>query len=858
MNNLVIVESPAKAKTIGKYLGAGYKVTASMGHLRDLPKSTLGVDIENGFIPDYQPVKGRESTIKELKSAARNSTNVFLATDPDREGEAISWHLKELLGLPESRAFRVTFNEITQKVVRNSIENPHAIDMDLVNAQQARRILDRIVGYKLSPLLWKKIRRGLSAGRVQSVATRMVVDKENDIRGFVPEEYWLLSVDLKTLDRPGVFTAAFHGNERQKMELTSEADVRTVVDAVGNSPFSVHSVKRADKKRSPSPPFITSTLQQDASRRLGMTPRRTMSIAQQLYEGVDVDGEGTVGLITYMRTDSLRVSDDAARDAKSYILKTYGDGYYPGSPNRYKSKSNAQDAHEAIRPSNVFITPDQIKGSVTGEQYKLYRLIWSRFVASQMAAAVYDSVTVDTISAGYIFRATHSKIVFPGFTAVYEESHDDEKELKQSPLPDLREGDPLSLEDIKEEQKFTQPPARYTEATLIRAMEETGVGRPSTYAPTISTILDREYVVKEGKFLRPTPLGEVVTGLIKERFTDIVDLKFTARMEELLDSIEKGKDDWKSVLSNFYGGFKESLDNAESALEGERIRVPDEVSDEICDLCGRQLVIKSGRFGRFLACPGYPECSFTKPIVVEMPGKCPKCGLRILKRTSKNGYTYYACEKLKECGFMTWDVPVADNCALCGHTLFKTSGRGFRKPFCTNEACSNFLPEDKRGYKKKAVDTSKGEEGADQQSVPEKPAGKKAESKKAPAKKPGGKSGGKTGGKTDKKPASRGAAAKAESTKAASAKGAGTKKSAAKKPAQKETGTKTSAQKETGAKKTAQKDTGTKTSALDMTVPDGTIPESSASEGTATGEAATKKRTRIKQGSQKKADGGGA
>jgi len=709
-SNLVIVESPAKAKTIGKYLGPGYKVSASMGHLRDLPKSTLGVDLENGFTPDYQPVKARESTIKELKAAARNSSKVFLATDPDREGEAISWHLKELLGLQDDRTFRVTFNEITKNVVINSIENPRVIDMDLVNAQQTRRILDRIVGYKLSPLLWKKIRRGLSAGRVQSVATRMVIDRELEIREFIPEEYWLLTVDLALIDKPGRFSALFYGNTQKKLELSSEADVRTVVDAVKDAPFSVHSVKRAEKKRSPAPPFITSTLQQDASRRLGMTPRRAMSIAQQLYEGIDIAGEGSIGLITYMRTDSLRISDEAKRDAKDFITATYGAAYYPASPNNYKSKSGAQDAHEAIRPSNVRLTPDKIKSSLTNEQFRLYRLIWSRFVASQMSAAIYDSVTVDVLASGYIFKAHHSKILFPGYTAVYEEGSDEDKEENQSPLPELVEGDSLSLEDIKEEQKFTLPPARYTEATLIRAMEETGVGRPSTFAPTISTILDREYVVKEGKYLRPTPLGEVVTELMKDRFSDIVDLKFTARMEESLDSIEKGRDDWKNVLDSFYAGFRESLINAESALEGERIKVPDEVSDEMCDLCGRQLVIKSGRFGRFLACPGYPECSFTKPLVVEMPGKCPNCGLRILKRTSRNGYTYYACERLKECGFMTWDVPVADNCPMCSRTMFKTSGRGSRKPFCINEACLNFLPEDKRGYRKKTSPAMEGKE----------------------------------------------------------------------------------------------------------------------------------------------------
>jgi len=603
--------------------------------------------------------------------------------------------------------------------------------MDLVDAQQARRILDRIVGYKLSPLLWKKIRRGLSAGRVQSVASRMVVDRENEIRGFIPEEFWLLGVDLSTLEKPGRFTAAYYGDEKQKLELRSESDVRAVIDDIRSAAFTVHSVKRANKKRSASPPFITSTLQQEASRRLAMAPRRAMSIAQQLYEGVDITGKGTVGLITYMRTDSLRISDEAMREAKDYISTTYGDQFYPASPNRFKSKSNAQDAHEAIRPSSVFMTPDSIKSSLSNDQYRLYRLIWSRFVASQMAPAVYDSVSVDVISAGHIFRANHSVIVFQGFTAVYEEQAEDEKVQKQTSLPDLKESDPLKLEDISEEQKFTQPLSRYTEATLIRAMEETGVGRPSTYAPTISTIMDREYVVKEGKFLRPTPLGEVVVGLMKERFSDIVDLKFTARMEEQLDNIEKGKDDWKNVLASFYEGFKETLEKAETALEGERIKVPDEVSDEKCDLCDRQMVVKSGRFGRFLACPGYPECNFTKPLVIEMPGKCPKCGLRILKRTSKNGYTYYACEHVKECGFMTWNVPVADNCPECGQTLFKLSGRGAKKPFCANEICKNFLPEDKRGgYKRKPK-----EEG-EKKTPSKKPAAEKTTAKKPAAKKP--------------------------------------------------------------------------------------------------------------------------
>jgi len=743
--NLVIVESPAKAKTIGKYLGSNFKVTSSMGHLRDLPKSKLGVDIEHGFTPDYQPVKAREALIKDLTREAKGSSKVYLATDPDREGEAISWHLKELLKLSDDRAFRVTFNEITQKVVKAAIDNPRPIDMDLVNAQQARRILDRLVGYQLSPLLWKKIRRGLSAGRVQSVASRMVVDRENEIREFIPEEYWLLNVDLSPTEKQGKFTAAFHGQGKKKLELKSSSDVEAVVSTVKNAPFVVESVKRTKKKRSASPPFITSTLQQEASRRLGMAPRRAMSIAQQLYEGIDITGMGTVGLITYMRTDSLRISDEARNDAKKFISSTYGAEYYPESPNFYKSKGSAQDAHEAVRPSSVSITPDSIKSSLSNDQYRMYRMIWSRFVASQMAQAVYDSLTIDVESGGYIFRANHSVIAFAGFTAVYEEKTDDDKEEKQSSLPNLEENDPLKLEKINEEQKFTQPPPRYNEASLIRAMEESGVGRPSTYAPTISTIMDREYVVKEGKSLRPTPLGEVVVNLMKERFADIVDLKFTARMEEELDNVEKGNDDWQHVLSEFYKGFSKNLESAETALEGERIRVPDEVSDEVCDLCGKLMVIKSGRFGRFLACPGYPDCSFTKPLVIEMPGKCPKCGLRILKRTSKNGYTYYACEHLKECGFITWDVPVADNCLECGQTMFKLSGRGARKPFCINEKCKNFLPEDKRGYRKKpktddenaaaeSGDSTTAKATSKKTTTKKKPAAKKT-TKKAPAKK---------------------------------------------------------------------------------------------------------------------------
>lgn len=702
--NLVIVESPAKARTIEKYLGKDYKVVASMGHLRDLPKSTLGIDIENNFEPKYIPVKDHKDVIDELKKQSKNAKMVYLATDPDREGEAISWHLKELLKLDDSKARRVTFNEITKKVVQESIDNPRDIDLDLVDAQQARRLLDRLVGYKLSPLLWKKIKRGLSAGRVQSVATRIVCDREEEINNFVREEYWLLDAVIDCGEENTSFTARFHGKGDKKLELHTEEEVNEVISATEDKPFVIKSVKRGEKHRSPSPPFITSTLQQEASRRLGMTPRRTMSIAQQLYEGVDIEGYGTVGLITYMRTDSLRLSDVALMAAKDFIINHYGKDYYHGSFRVYKTKSGAQDAHEAIRPTNVELTPEIVRKDLTPEQYRLYRLIWGRFTACQMANSVYDNVVVDVDSNDYIFRANYSELKFPGYTAVYEEGKDEESDELRSKLPDLSAGERVYLEKMLPEQQFTQPPARYTEATLIRAMEEKGIGRPSTYAPTISTITSHEYVVKDGKYLKPTNLGIVVTDLMKERFPDIVDLKFTNQMESGLDNVESGEMPWKDLLGEFYGGFSKELEDAEKALEGTRIKVPDELSDEYCDVCGKQMVVKSGRFGRFLACPAYPECSFTKPLVIEMPGKCPKCGSRILKRTSKKGYTYYACERGADCGFMTWYVPTKDFCPNCGKTIFKPSGKGQKKGFCINEECSAFVPEDKRGYKKKTAE----------------------------------------------------------------------------------------------------------------------------------------------------------
>ena len=735
--NLVIVESPAKAKTIGKYLGPNYEVKACMGHLRDLPKSKIGVDVENDFEPDYRPIRGKEEIIKDLKQSADKCESVYLATDPDREGEAISWHLKHLLGLSDQKARRVTFNEITKKVVAESIEKPREIDQNLVDAQQARRILDRIVGYQISPIMWRKIRKGLSAGRVQSVATRMVDDRDAEIEAFVPQEYWTLEALLKNAG--GVpFKAHYYGKNGKKYEPDTEKDVQAIMAELQTLPFAVKSVKRTDKQRSPSPPFTTSTMQQEASRKLNMTPRRTMAIAQQLYEGVDITGEGTVGLITYMRTDSLRISDEAQSDARRFICQRYGDDYYPAKVRQYKTKAGAQDAHEAIRPSNVNLTPEDIRGDLTPEQYRLYRLIWSRFLASQMENAVYDSVSAEIGAGIHSFRASASKLKFAGYTAVYEESRDEEKEEKESPLPPLCQGESVTLQSFEPSRHFTQPPAHYTDASLIRAMEEQGIGRPSTYAPTVSTILDRRYVKKEGKALLITPLGHAVTGWMKQYFDDIADLKFTAHMEQELDSVEEGNVPWKNVIRDFYGDFESRLGDAGNS---EYVNVPPTVSEEICPVCGKNLVERDGRFGQFLACPGYPDCSFTMPLVVQMPGRCPVCGGRLMKRTgvgkdSGKQYTYYCCEhntatkaQPATCEFRTWDVPVKEDCPQCGHTMFKKSGKGYKRPYCINEACPNFLPEEKRGYVKKAADAKK-----DEKKDAKKPA-KKTAAKKTPAKK---------------------------------------------------------------------------------------------------------------------------
>ena len=691
--HLVIVESPAKAKTIGKYLGKDYEVKASMGHLRDLPKSKLGVDIEHDFEPVYQPIRGKEELISELKKAAKSSDTVYLATDPDREGEAISWHLKALLNLDDEKAKRVTFNEITKKVVSESIKEPRAIDQDLVDAQQARRVLDRIVGYQLSPLLWKKVRRGLSAGRVQSVAVRMVDDREKEIQAFEAQEYWTLDADLTDEATHKTFEAHYYGKDGKKVEPASGEQVDGIIADIGDKSFTVTNIKRTDKQRSPSLPFTTSTLQQEASRKLNMTPRRTMAIAQQLYEGVDITGEGTVGLITYMRTDSLRIAAEASAAAKQFIAGRWGDNYVCNTQRKWKSRSAtaAQDAHEAIRPSMPELTPDEVEQSISGDTAKLYRLIWSRFMASQMADCIQDTVSVSITAGDYLFRASGFRVSFDGFTALYEESTDD-KQKKETALPPLEEGQTLKLRSLTADQKFTQPPPLYTEATLIHALEENGIGRPSTYAPIITTIVDRGYVEKDQKKLKTTPLGQAVNTVMMEQFPNIVDVKFSADMEKKLDIIEAGKADWVQTIDDFYKGFAKSLEDAEKNMEGKRVKVEDIPTDEICEKCGRPMVIKSGRYGKFVACSGFPECRNAHPLVKDTGGICPECGGHMLVRKSAKGRIYYGCSNYPKCNFMTWDEPVPEKCPQCGQTLFKKKGQ----LYCAKEGCGFTKPIEKK------------------------------------------------------------------------------------------------------------------------------------------------------------------
>lgn len=692
MSKLVIVESPAKAHTIQKYLGPDYEVLASMGHVRDLPASRLSVDVKNDFAPNYENIKGKGELIKKLRNEAKKSDYVYLATDPDREGEAISWHLAQLLKLDETEQNRVTFNEITKSGIKYGMEHPRCIDQQLVDAQQARRVLDRIVGYEISPFLWKKIRKGLSAGRVQSVAVRLIVDREDEIRAFTPEEYWTLEALLaKQGAKTKPFTAKYYGTGGKKCEITSEEQANALKAAAEREPFIIKSIKTGTRQKNPAPPFITSTLQQDASRRYGFQAKRTMKVAQELYEGINLPDMGAVGLITYMRTDSLRISDEALSAAHDYIKRTYGDSYALAKPRTFRSKSNAQDGHEAIRPTMIELSPMKIKDSLSADQFKLYKLVWERFIASQMAACVQDTVSADITAGEHLFKASGFSVRFDGYTRLYTETQDNDEEQGTN-LPRLEEGEQLNLKELKPGQHFTQPPPRYTEATLIRELEENGIGRPSTYAPTLSTILQRGYVEREGKALKPTIVGETVTRLMKEQFGKIVDVKFTAEMEKELDEVEDGKTEWVGMMHHFYDDFTEMLQSAEKNMEGTKMKIPDEETDIVCELCGRKMVVRHGKYGKFLACPGFPECKNTKTLQQETPGSCPRCGKKVLAKKSKTGRTYYGCEDNPACGFMTWDIPLEEKCPRCGSSLFKTTGR-MKMIHCLKEGC---------GYEKSA------------------------------------------------------------------------------------------------------------------------------------------------------------
>ena len=685
MPKLVIVESPAKAKTIGKYLGRGYKVTASMGHVRDLPASTLGIDVENGYTPKYITIKGKQKLVKELKAEAKKCDGVLLATDPDREGEAISWHLANILGLDPSAPNRVTFDEITKKGVKEGMAHPRAINIDLFNAQQARRELDRLVGYKLSPFLWKKIRRGLSAGRVQSVAVRLVRDRELEIENFKPDEYWNIDALLNPQGEKGEFTARLAATaDGKKLTVTNKQQADGILAALDGRDYTITKIEKGKRRRQPSPPFITSTLQQDASRAFGFSATRTMRAAQTLYEGVDIAGHGTVGLITYMRTDSLRIAAEAQAAAKTFIAERWGDNYVCKTARKWKSRSAtaAQDAHEAIRPSMPELTPDEVEQSISGDTAKLYRLIWSRFMASQMADCIQDTVSASITAGDYLFRASGFRVSFDGFTALYEESTDDAKK-KETALPPLEEGQTLKLKKLTADQKFTQPPPLYTEATLIHALEENGIGRPSTYAPIITTIVDRGYVEKDQKKLKTTPLGQAVNTVMMEQFPDIVNVKFSADMEKKLDVVEAGQADWVKTIDDFYQGFEKSLEQAEKNMEGKRIKVEDIPTDEICEKCGRPMVIKSGRYGKFVACSGFPECRNAHPLVKDTGGLCPLDGGHMLVRKSAKGRVYYGCSNYPKCNYMTWDEPVPEKCPQCGSTLFKKKGQ----LYCAKEGC---------------------------------------------------------------------------------------------------------------------------------------------------------------------------
>lgn len=689
---LVIVESPAKAKTIGKFLGSKYKVVASNGHVRDLPKSQLGVDVDNNFEPKYITLRGRGDVLDTIRKEAKNAKKIYLATDPDMEGEAISWHLAHILKLNTESPCRIVFNEITANTVKKSVKAPRAIDMDLVDAQQARRVLDRLVGYKISPILWAKVRRGLSAGRVQSVATRIICDREQEIMDFVPEEYWTITAKLKVKGARKPVEARFYGFDGKKAEVSDEASAKDIISRSGRD-FTVTDVKVSEKSRHAPAPFTTSSMQQEASRKLGFTTKLTMMIAQQLYEGVEIQGKGTTGLITYIRTDSVRISEEAQQQALEYIRMQYGPEYAPAKPNIYKGRKGAQDAHEAIRPAYIDLTPQAVKPSLNASQYKLYKLIYERFVASQMSEARLETTSASLDANGCTYKASGTKTLFPGYTAVYTEGRDDEGEAETA-LPAVSTGDSLKADTVESEQHFTQAPPRYTEASLVKLLEEKGIGRPSTYAPTISTIIERGYVHREKKQLIPTELGFVVTRIMKENFSDIVDVKFTADMESKLDLIKDGEREWSSVIKDFYGPFKLTLDKASESIE--KVVIPDEESDVPCEKCGAMMVYKMGRFGKFLACPNFPECRNTKAIVEKIDVPCPVCGGDMIKRKSKRGKVFYGCEKYPECSFVSWDRPAKEKCPKCGAMMVHKTGRSGNYTACTGEGCGYISRPEKK------------------------------------------------------------------------------------------------------------------------------------------------------------------
>lgn len=685
MSDLVIVESPAKAKTIKKYLGGNYEVIASMGHVRDLPKTRLSVDIKKKFAPKYEIIKGKEKLVEELKELAEKSDKIYLATDPDREGEAISWHLAYILGLPLDDNNRVEFNEITKNGVTNGMANPRSINIDLVNAQQARRILDRLVGYKLSPFISQKIRRGLSAGRVQSVAVRIIVDREEEIRKFKPEEYWTIDAKFIPKGSRKSFSASLYSDANGKIKIENQEQAEKIEQDLADAEYMITKVKHGTRRKTPAPPFITSTLQQEASRKLGFQSRRTMKVAQELYEGVDIEGMGATGLITYMRTDSLRISDVAKEEAAQYILNRFGEKFLPAKPRVFKTKSNAQDGHEAIRPSMPSLSPEDVKASLTSDQFKLYNLIWNRFMASQMSDCIQKTTQAEISAKEYIFKASGYYVDFEGFTTLYVESKDTEEE-KSAQLPPLEKDMPVKCKELKKNQHFTQPPARYTEASLIKALEEYGIGRPSTYAATITTITSREYVKREAKTLYPTELGEVMTNLLKERFPKIVNYKFTAQMEENLDEVEHGQEEWVELLDEFYSDFDKTLKKAKEEMEGVKLQLKEDQTDIICDKCGRQMVVKVGRYGKFIACPGYPECKNVLKFVEKTGVKCPKCNGDVIVKHTKKKRVFYGCSNYPECDFVSWNEPVNERCPQCGGILFKKKGKK-PKLYCATEGC---------------------------------------------------------------------------------------------------------------------------------------------------------------------------